>query len=43
MDVTIVSQSYSAPNWQQEVYCFQNTLKSPCYFYLICFKLICIM
>lgn len=30
MDVTIVSQSYSATNWQQEVYhflkCFEITL-----------------
>ena len=39
MDVTIVSQSYSATNWQQEVCHFQNALKSPSYFYPICFKL----
>ena len=39
MDVTIVSQSYSATNWQQEVCPFQNALKSPSYFYPICFKL----
>jgi hypothetical protein len=27
MDVTIVSQSYSATNWQQEVCHFQNAFK----------------
>jgi len=31
MDVTIVSQSYSATNWQKEVCHFQNGLKSPLY------------
>jgi hypothetical protein len=31
MDVTIVSQSYSATNWQKEVCHFQNALKSPPY------------
>jgi len=32
MDVTIVSQSYSATNWQQEVCHFQNALRSPSFF-----------
>jgi len=39
MDVTIVSQSYSATNWQQEVCHFPNALKSSFYFDPICFKL----
>ncbi len=37
--VTIMRQSYSATNWQQEVCHFQNALNSPSYFYPICFKL----
>ena len=32
MDVTIVCQSYSATNWQQEVCHFKNALKSPFYY-----------
>ncbi len=39
IDVTIMRQSYSATNWQQEVCDFQNALNSPSYFYPICFKL----
>jgi len=39
MDVTIVSQSYSATNWQKEVCHFLNALKSPTYCYTIYFKL----
>ncbi len=30
---TIMRQSYSATNWQQEVCDFQNALNSPSYFY----------
>ncbi len=33
IDVTIMRQSYSATNWQQEVCDFQNALNSPSYFY----------
>ncbi len=36
---SIMSQSYSATNWQQEVCHFQNALNSASYFYPICFKL----
>ncbi len=36
--VTIMRQSYSATNWQQEVCHFQNALNSPSCFYPICFK-----
>ncbi len=39
IDVTIMRQSYSATNWQQEVCHFQNALNSASYFYPICFKL----
>ncbi len=39
IDVTIMSQSYSATNWQQEVCHFQNALNLASYFYPICFKL----
>lgn len=38
MNVTTVSQSYSATNWQQEVCHFQTALNSPSYIYLIHFK-----
>ncbi len=33
IDVTIMSQSYSATNWQQEVCHFQNALNLTSYFY----------
>jgi len=36
--MVIVSQSYCATNWQQEVCHFQNALKSPSYIYPIHFK-----
>lgn len=39
MDVTIVSQSLSATNRQQEVCHFKNALKSAFYFNPVCFKL----
>ncbi len=43
IEVTIMSQSYSATNWQQEVCHFQNVLNSASYFYPICLKFIRIM